>query len=346
MGLNDDSGASPRPTSVQPPEAKCGLENGIDLHCPDRPRAEFGAPPALRCESLFRHSSWRERRSKVWIALQAMFANVSRLDRFSECGAQLWARYDQKSGEVSLTSNGCRDRWCEACGRDRAATVGVNAVHLVRGQVTRFITLTLKHSRTPLKDQVDRLYRSFLLLRKRAWWLQRVRGGAAFAEIKLSSRDGLWHPHLHVIVDSEWMEQRELSAEWMAITGDSSVVDIRLVRDSGSAAKYVTKYVTKPASTEVYASLQHLQELMIALKGRRLCTTFGTWRGHDLTASPESEAEWKMIGSVDQIWSAAHRGDAKAYATAHILLLRYPSLSVFGELPRPPTISDASDPPF
>lgn len=51
-------------------------------------------------------------------------------------------------------------------------------------------------------------------------------------------------PHLHIIADVPFIAQRQLAAEWRALTG-SYIVDIRKVRGRDGIAGYLTSYLTK-----------------------------------------------------------------------------------------------------
>jgi hypothetical protein len=106
--------------------------------------------------------------------------------------------------------------------------------------------------------------------------------------------------------------QKDLSAEWYAVTGDSSVVHIEIVRDPGKVAGYVAKYSAKPLDAWTAGQTDCLQEIVLALKGRRLFTTFGSWRGVDLDPSADAVGEWRDLGSLDQLISDARTGDAQA----------------------------------
>jgi hypothetical protein len=209
----------------------------------------------------------------------------------------------------------------------------------IRDRRVRFVTLTRRHSHAPLADQIDAVYEAFARLRRRAWWKDRVTGGAAFLEVKLSDRDGLWHPHLHLIVEGTFIPQRELSMEWLGVTCDSSIVDVRdcPTGDHSRVAAYVTKYVTKPASGCVYHNPEKLLEMMAAMKGRRLCLTFSSWRGLKLNDPPDPNPGkvWKPVGSIEQLARRAREGDERALRYWAAALRKWPSISCFGGPPCP-----------
>jgi hypothetical protein len=204
----------------------------------------------------------------------------------------------------------------------------------IQARRVRFVTLTRRHSHAPLRDQIDAVYSAFSALRRRKWWKEHVTGGAAFLEVKLSDRDGLWHPHLHIILEGKFLPQRELAAEWLAVTMDSSIVDVRDCppSDHDRVASYVTKYVTKPASSEVFSDQEKLVEMMMAMKGRRLALTFASWRGLRLddAPDPEEKVEWIAVGSISNLASKARRGDEEATRWWFAALRKWPRLALFG----------------
>lgn len=174
------------------------------------------------------------------------------------------------------------------------------------------MTLTLRHSQTPLRDQIARVYRSLTNFRRRQSWKEHVDGGVAFLELKVSEKTGMWHVHLHLLFEGKFWDQREISHEWHCVTGDSSIVHIGRHGDKDSMAHYVTKYVTKPADSSVYADNQKLDELVVSLRGVRLALPFGSWRHLKLSEKPKCDVKWISINSVDYLRSLARDGDKDA----------------------------------
>lgn len=250
----------------------------------------------------------------------------NRVDAFANCGSALFVAVKRGDGTPRLTCNSCHDRFCIVCGRTKARVISAATTALVRSETCRFITLTLRASNTPLADQLNRLQRDFTVLRRRKWWQENVRGGAAFLEVKIGKNSKLWHCHLHILAAGQWFPQKELSREWYAVTGDSFVVDVRECSDPAGRAQYVTKYVTKPASAEVFESDARLDEFIVAMKGRRLCNTFGTWRGTCLDPSAPEDGEWVSCGSLEEVFSRAAGADPAALRLLLNLRDRYPGL--------------------
>jgi hypothetical protein len=276
-----------------------------------------------------RHSSTAATRRKIWDALGRLGRSLSVRARFAQCGQQCSVLLSPNAKEAAVTSNNCRSRWCPACGRDRSATIAANLAALAVERKARFVTLTRRHSHAPLTDQINSLYECFKRLRSRPFWQKTVRGGAAFLEVHRSDRDHLWHVHLHLLVSSDFLDQRQLSSEWLAVTSDSSIVDVRAIPDAGHVARYVAKYVSKPASPTVYNDPDSLDEMMRALQGRRLCLTFGDWRGCPLEPDEAPPVGWATICPLGLLYPLMRDGDAEALTAWSILVARYPSLMDF-----------------
>lgn len=322
-------------SSVHPLETNPHLPAGTHLRSSGDVNPDFAVQPITTAESAFRHSGWAVLRLRTHDALKRCNTNAARLDRFCNCGSAAFLYKSADGTDIAIRSNKCHDRWCLACQRERAATITQALLQVMSARTCRFATLTLRHSRTSLADQIDRLYRSFVALRRRKWWGQHVTGGGYFLEIK-TGRDGLWHPHLHLILEGRYLPQRELSTEWHAVTGDSSITDVRQIHEDAEAAGYVTKYVTKPASSDVYSHPDRLDEMICALRGRRVCGTFGTWRGISLEPDSLADVEWIPVGSLDTLRSRAREGDAEAIRWMEAAARKWPLFaSLFTSTPPP-----------
>lgn len=262
-------------------------------------------------------------RRLVWASLCRLHSNKTRLDRFRNCGSAMWA--EASTDDVRLRANFCNDRWCQTCGRRRVAAIRHQMEHVLSGREARLVTLTIRHSPTPLVDQIKRLRRSFQELRRRPVWKKAVEGGACFVEVKIG-RDNLWHPHLHVVTVGKWIDGVELGKTWHAITGDSYVVDISAKRGPDHVVSYVTKYVTKPVDHDVLRDPDRLDEAITALKSVRLMSTFGTWKKIKLRGEkPDADqTKWKPIGRVSSIMTSRDPANARF---RDALLRKWPALS-------------------
>jgi len=272
-------------------------------------------PTALRADLpdvTWRHSGCRPARARIWAALQRADLPAARLDRYERCGGNAWIMQDTlQPGRYRIACDRCHDRWCPVCGRERSRVISGNILARLGRDPARFVTLTLAARDVPLTDTIDRLYRSFARLRLTRLWRDTVTGGVAMCELK-RSRDGLhWHVHLHAIVQGAYLPQPLLSRAWRRITGDSYIVDVRLIRNPDQAAQYVTKYASKPLDPSVTRAPDLLLDAIRALKGRRLCLTYGAWRGLALTQVTD-DTVWHAVAPLCVLLQRAASGDPDA----------------------------------
>jgi hypothetical protein len=317
----------PPSSSLDSLESGSQADDALELPASWYGDSSFDLCPASAEETSFRHGGWSPRRRKVWDALLRTHASQHRLQAFKYCGASLWVQKSLAGDDLRLVANYCHDRFCVPCQTGRAANIAKQIEAIIRDRSPRFLTLTLRASPTPLNDQIDRLYREFAALRRRAAWRSKVVGGAAFLEVKIGERSGLWHPHLHVLIEGTYFDQRALSREWHSVTGDSSIVDIRAIDRAEDRARYVTKYVTKPADASVFAVQALLDEFMLAMKGRRLMFTFGTWTKIKLQPDPDEAGEWTNVGGVDALMNRARDGDEEAQRWISAVARKYPGFA-------------------
>ena len=275
---------------------------------------------ATRREIAFRHSGWAETRKKVQEGLKVAGVPLPRQERFHQCGAACSMLVNFKTGERKLVGSYCRDRFCMPCGQARGQWIAANTVKMMGDKTCRLVTFTQRAFGLDLRTCIDRLTESFTRLRKLRFWIRAVKGGAAFLEVKRGGRSGDWHVHLHVICHGSYLDQRELSHIWLDITGDSYIVDVRKVDDNAKAAAYVSKYVAKPLDASIFVRHLDVCECITALHGRRMCNTFGDWRGVELEDKPDDGEGWIEVGALDSILRLAEQGDPMARGYA--LLLR------------------------
>lgn len=260
----------------------------------------------------FRHSGWRHNRKLVHNSLRRTQQSASRLNAFSTCG---WRSFVYRTVDpphaYRLAGSSCHDRFCTPCANDRSRCIASNVLKKLAREPARFATLTIRHTTEPLDIQVRRLYASFTKLRAGTVWKRHVTGGCAFIEIKWIATTREWHPHLHCVLHGRYFPKQLLSATWHAITGDSFITDIRAITDEAKIAHYVTKYAAKSVNDTFLNRPDLLDEVVTCLRGRRLCHTFGTWRGLKLTEIP-NDRDWESIGSFHDVCLRAIDGDPEA----------------------------------
>jgi 3-methyladenine DNA glycosylase AlkC len=283
-------------------------------------RDEFRVTPADELETLFRHTGWIVSRERVFRQL-VKTATAQAVDRFANCGGGAQVQWSPKLARSRVMANYCHHRWCRPCSAARGAAVKQALRQLIKpGDKVRLITFTLRSVRgTPLQVQVDRLRAHFDNLRHRKIWKENVTGAVKVWEVKRAARSGGWHPHLHVLQVGNFIDQKELSALWWKITGDSDNVDIR---SAGNGAEldaklnYMVKYATKPAPQSIYDNAEDLAEMMLALKGLHMFDFLGSFRGINKKIKAaqklEDPGDWVRVDSLSAVMRAARSGQPNA----------------------------------
>ncbi|MHC4215872.1 MAG: protein rep [Planctomycetota bacterium] len=226
----------------------------------------------------------------------------SHVDDYVNCRRRAWFSVNLVDRRVRVVANSCRKRWCPLCSEalTRYRTHSVSD-WLENQGTSRFLTLTLKHSDHSLKDQVDDLYYYFNRLRDIKYFKQVCTGGVWFFQVKRSERTGEWHPHLHCLITGSYIVHPRLSAIWERITGGSTVVDIRTIRDEKTAAKYVARYSSRPAILNDF-STEDRYAIFWAMHNRRLCGRWGTGRTCSLTPDRHIDlSSWVKLGTWTSI---------------------------------------------
>lgn len=268
---------------------------------------------SVQCESrvqiLFRHSGWAVDRRRVAASIARTGQPDSRQDAFRDCGSMAHVlRSIEDPTKYRLAGSACHDRFCLPCAAERSRVIAHNVCEAIADREIRFVTLTIKTDGLSLATALDKLYDSFQKLRRRAMWHRAIFGGIAFLEITYNKKLERWHPHLHCLVDGTWIDQKRLRSTWYEITGDSFIVDIRRPACNKAVGNYVAKYASKPFNTTFLRNETLLDEALVALKGRKLCLTFGRWRGLVLTATPDV-GTWEHVASLARVISRAANGD-------------------------------------
>jgi len=300
----DGDPSSPVPSSsVHPDEISVRFAPSFDYAEPD--------DDSVRLHKVFRHSFWQRRRLTTLSALNRQRASSQIKERFCRCGETAWVLRDpDEPDRFRLATNRCRNRWCEACGRDRRRIIVANLKAGLEGRELRLLTMTLAARPDPLQDQLDRLRKSFRTFRHHPRIRPYITGGIYFLELTYNERTSRWHPHLHVIFEGGYLPHAIAKETWLEVTGDSWIVDLRPMNGANGAAGYVAKYATKSINSTVWAQPDRLDEAMQALAGRRTFQTFGSWHALNLSKVPDDDTNWEPVCTLATLIREAQSGNA------------------------------------
>lgn len=212
--------------------------------------------------------------------------------------------WDRVTSDVRIMTDSCRQRWCPMCAGQKAKYAKESTLRYIRDlKKPRFLTLTLRNEPGDLKPQIEFLQDCFKRLRQKAYWKRNVTGGIWFLQVKRGANSGYWHPHLHILLDGNYMESGDISALWDLVTYGSPIIDIQAVSDQERAADYVARYSARPAYLSDMPIADRI-EVITALHGKRLSGTFGNAKCVTLTPPKiESDADWIQLGQWDVVVS-------------------------------------------
>lgn len=170
----------------------------------------------------------------------------------------------------------CSLRICPHCARRRSLQLAARLERFCVGREgLRYAVFTIRNQAN-LREGRKILRGAWQRLRRSKYWKSKVRGCVAAEEIKLGSGSGKWHPHLNVLMEGDYYEQDVLVRQWMKATkGEGKVVHISAA--NAGTVRELIKYVTK--LTDLIDNPDALEELLEAIHGCRLVSTYGTFHG-------------------------------------------------------------------
>jgi hypothetical protein len=192
------------------------------------------------------------------------------------------------------------------------------------------VTLTIANTATISAADVHRLKRAFKALRRQVIWSKNVRGG--IVSIELTNTGKGWHPHLHALIDCEWLAtntpkpQRwqsrerkkqlcklasiELERAWSSCV-DQLLSSIKVRRCDGAVAvREVLKYAV--TGSDLADSPDAIGPAIRAISAGRLCTPFGSLYRLNLKDAPR--APFTCVECGESAW--VHESEAKPSWTA------------------------------
>lgn len=231
-------------------------------------------------------STKESRRQDIFNSL--IFYHPQAAQRFIECGKKALYRCEF-CGNKKLVAQYCRSRLCQECSK-KAASEQItkllkryDGIKKVFGWNLKFITLPVK-TNGDFRKAVEKggkcltkLWNNYLFEgtkgRRKYKKGNEVLSGLV-AAFEFGPENG--NLHIHCIYYGRYIPQKELSREWLKLTDDSYVVDVRAVKQDPRKGMIETiKYITD--FNKVNA--EKLVDYFEALKGKRRIRTFGVFYG-------------------------------------------------------------------
>lgn len=217
--------------------------------------------------------------------------------RLNACGTNAWVETSASTGRARVRANKCGTRLCPACracwSLRQQEKITLAASEIARPRL-KLATLTLRNSSQPLPDCVASLWEAFRRLKNSRLWTKAVYGCIAIIETTYNEANDTWHPHLHLILDANFIPQADLSTKWKNCTKGSPICDIRAIKDLSHVAAYVSKYLTKPVRLPPTVPLARLNELYQTYRSKRLLRFTGSMRLDPRIEiwKPEEPSDW------------------------------------------------------
>lgn len=245
-----------------------------------------------------------------WFATAQLYVDLkyqgeaNHLEKFYSCRTVSFFVRHQDTNVLRIRTNACRLRWCPLCAGSKSRYQKLAVLDWCKTRANlKLLTLTLRHTPAPLTHQLKHLYRCFALFRKDKIIRKAIRGAIWFTQVKLAKDGNMWHPHVHMIIDSEFIPQTTLVQIWSRITRTSKIVDIRAIKTPRFAVNYVGRYAARPAKLAVLTRSRRV-ELALSLRGRRLAGTWGTAHQIRLTPQPiDDKDKWQPLGTWHYVTS-------------------------------------------
>ena len=215
-----------------------------------------------------------------------------------------WVRIKHECGAAFVIPRKCRTRICRKCGAamtndriKRWLPLSRLFSHVRQGEPrARFVTLTFPDAELQWSGNEELKH----WVRKRTEFLRKffmgkdtpkrwgVRGYLAVWEFTRNPETKRLHPHLHILVWSDFVPWQQLQARWQAATGAWNVNLKEVPQDSSARALgYILKYVNKP-----WKDIPEDIQAVAFYRTRRITATgafYGKQLGRNLEAATQPE---------------------------------------------------------
>lgn len=211
--------------------------------------------------------------------------------KLSDC-AELMAISCVCCGKTRTVERGCKRRWCPVC----APRITAARMMRLESVVSRFqwpLAVTLTMENVEMADgALETVKEKFRAFRRTHFWSKNVLGGVVGFEV--TNRGRGFHPHLHALVDCEWLAvetprpprratkkmleslcsraQNELSEVWGAYVQERKAV-VWVNRAWGNSMMETLKYAIKPS--DLLEDAIDAGELIDIIDEGRMISSFG-----------------------------------------------------------------------
>jgi len=202
--------------------------------------------------------------------------------RIRECHTRWTAARCKHCGKRYIWPNHCDLRFCPHC-QHRLSLRRQRELEwwVIRLRQPKHIVLTVRNTEK-LTPEYMKWFKQCLARLRRRKIAREWRAGIYAIEVTNESRG--WHVHLHLLVETPWVDQRELAKVWAEIVGQDFAIVWVSKADKQGVAKEVMKYVVKGSQMAKW-SPDEIRQYVESIESVRLFGRFGDLHG--------AEAEWR-----------------------------------------------------
>ena len=253
-------------------------------------------------------------------------------DKLDRCHARLSVLTCGRHIARIIPNFTCEFRLCPDCGRRRSRKLQKKYLPMMRAFLRNHhvkpvhLVLTQTHRAETRKQSAKRINDAFKKLQRRSFWKEFFKGGTWSLEFT-KDKNGLHHTHLHIVgFRRKFFDIELLRSEWLAVTGDSHVLNLKPISDIAAGLREVVKYVSKPLDIRRFGA-EDLREFL-KLKNMRMFGTFGEFR--DFCKDFEPSDNDAAVGELESLARDLVEGCACPQCSAPLFDLRLSK----GELPQ------------
>lgn len=289
---------------------------------PELAQLDPGKYPSTHHDETLLETGWRFRgcedlRETLLACAEWGGASTKAVNRFRMCGsfASVWR--SESTGSLKVRANHCHNRWCPRCRvyvQNRTRKRVQKWLKTAERDRLKFVTLTLKPSSRPLADHLAHLLKSFRRLRSTRWWRALNVRGIGVAETTRGANGSHWHLHLHLVIESPYLDARQLSAAWRTASKGSYIVDVKKVRTAETTDKlteYLAGYLAKEPPGVDATDAKLITEWVRALTAQHWVVQFGARKKAEIPEEPEQEKDagpWEYVAPLATLILAARGG--------------------------------------
>ena len=260
---------------------------------------------AFKIENMYRRLGWDKKAKKIGI-----------------CANTVQVRRELESQMIYVSGIRCHDRVCPICNSFRASKLARRVEDvMVAMKNPHFLTITNSNRVQELKENFDLFLQKMSKLRRANFFKKNISGGLYFIEFT-KNNDG-WHIHSHMLVDvkvekkiynlsgsyynlrvSEFKQGLEKSLQKVSLGSISSINPC-----FPGTGKEISKYLAKMG---LDMQEDDIRDLVISLKNRRICGSFGSVRKTgDIEKQIEVEKDFEVVGSISDCvsrwWASGYK---------------------------------------